>query len=161
MPICQDCGTPIPVEEEMPEIGDVIISSRFSSSGYQSLFVKNKNYIILEHDFDSRKLYNTTDIFLNAHSNTKIEELKKNNIIANSFIAPILYESNFDQIYMLLDNIEKQLDSYEQNKDEFTKKIFNIERETFENMINSIYLNDYVKERLEKLNEKEKVFPKD
>jgi lysine biosynthesis protein LysW len=25
MPICQECGTPIPVEEEMPEIGDLII----------------------------------------------------------------------------------------------------------------------------------------
>lgn len=142
---------PIPVFN-FYEIGDIIISSRFSSSGYQALFVKNKNYIILEHDFDSRKLC-STDIFLNTHSNTKIEELKKNNVIANSFITPILYENNFDQIYVLLDNIEKQIDSYEQNKDEFTKNIFNIEREFFENMINSNYLNDYVKERLDELNE--------
>lgn len=24
---CQDCGTPIPIEEEMPDIGDVLVCS--------------------------------------------------------------------------------------------------------------------------------------
>jgi len=25
MPICQECGTTIPIEEEMPDLGDVLI----------------------------------------------------------------------------------------------------------------------------------------
>jgi len=27
MPICQECKTPIPIEEEMPDLGDVLVCS--------------------------------------------------------------------------------------------------------------------------------------
>ena len=27
MPICQECKTPIPIEEEIPDLGDVLVCS--------------------------------------------------------------------------------------------------------------------------------------
>jgi len=138
---------PIPIFN-FYEIADFIISSRFSASGYQSLFVKNKNYIILEHDFDVRQLYNPKDIFLHSHTNIKIENLKNNNIIANNQTTPILYENDITQLYNILSELEKDDTIYENSKDIFAKQKFNIDRMTINDIINTNILETYVNNRI-------------
>jgi hypothetical protein len=124
--------TPIPVAN-FYEIADVVITSRFSSSGYQALFAKNKNMIILESDFDLRKKY-TSDYFIHSHSNGKIEAMKENGSILSDKQTHILYENNFEQIYDILENIEIIPHIFEMEKNIFVKNNFGIDRYNLEEL---------------------------
>ncbi|ARF10342.1 hypothetical protein Hokovirus_1_221 [Hokovirus HKV1] len=136
---------PIPVFN-FYEVADIIITSRFTGSGYQSLFVKDKQVIILESDFNIRKTL-TRDQFIHSHTNENIEDLKKNNKIINDSSTYILYETEFDKIYDIINNIENNTNNHELNKDIMIKNIFGIERLNFDTLINTNEIEQYVNDK--------------
>jgi hypothetical protein len=137
--------TQIPVFN-LYEIADVIITSRFSASGYQSLFIKDKNVIFLESDFETRKKY-TKDGFIHTHSSNNLELLKSNNKIVSNKEVPIVHENKFVYIFDALKIDSKKL---ELNKDIFIKKIYGIDRTDFETIVNNQTMDIYLKNIIKK-----------
>lgn len=142
--------TPMPVFN-FYEMADIIIGSRFSASGYQSLFVKNKNFILLETDFKTRQLYGK-DSFIRSHNNNKINELKLNGKILSENEVYILHENNPNDLVKIIDDIE--LNNYECKtefeKDLFVQNIFNMSRYNFNDIVNCDHIKEHISEWIEK-----------
>lgn len=140
--------TPIPVFN-LYEIADIIISSRFSASGYQSLFVNNKNLVLLETDFNVRQQY-TKDIFINSYTNDQISKLKREGKILSENETYILHENRFNDLLKIVTEIES--DNYkcqtEKHKDNFVRKTFGIDRYDFDKITNCNPLDNYLKKWL-------------
>jgi hypothetical protein len=133
--------TQIPVFN-LYNIADIIITSRFSASGYQALFIKDKPVIILETDIDKRKsCMNKKDDFLESYTNNMIEELKLENKIINNNHCYILYENNFDDIYNIIDKINIGIVC---DRDKFLLDTFGIKSDSFDNWINTDILDTYL-----------------
>jgi len=115
---------PIPVYN-LYECADIIFTSRFSSSGYQAIFVKNKTVVLVDSDFDKRCEQNGYKCeFIKKYKNVDIENKIKDCSVLSPQQTYTIMESQFDSIYDIITDFEMgnskrfdiQLDEYVKNK---------------------------------------------
>lgn len=135
--------TPIPVFN-FYDVADIIITSRFSASGYQALFIKSKQVILLESDFENRKKY-TADYFINKHTTENINRLMTENKIISKNETYILSETKFEEIHDVLHSIDNNSnDDMMTQRDDFLIKTYGTKMENIDHWINNTYLDVYL-----------------
>jgi hypothetical protein len=87
---------------------DIVISNRYTSSGFESLFYNCKT-IFIDYNFDKRIFSN----YLTNYTNKIFEYLLTKNYIINNSIIPVIQEDNFDLIKdIVITDIKKNINMY-------------------------------------------------
>lgn len=106
------------------EIGDLILTSRFSSSGYQAIFAKNKPLVLVDSDFDNRnKQQGFKCSFIQKYNNQQIcDKIATGKILGNNDTF-VINESEIEKLYSIIDMFEKNgWKEYDEKIDNYVKK---------------------------------------
>lgn len=128
--------------KDLYDISDVVISSRYTSSGYQSILEVNKKMIIIDMDLDTRKkcIFHKHWI-VREKTNQEIKRMIENEEIFNGNIGMVGNEKNIDLYkYITKGTID---DNVIQNRKEFLKLNFDIDDNDFDDN-DEIYFLIYV-----------------
>lgn len=100
---------------------DIIVSARYTSSGYQSLFLLNKNMIIIDMDLDVRKTCGFAKYWLvTDRTNQDITNMMDNDEILNNKLV-VIGQENSISIYDEVEKIENN--NFEINNEIIKKRI--------------------------------------
>lgn len=126
---------------DLYDISDIIISTRYTSSGYQSLFMENKNIIMIDLDLSARKKgYLHRCSFVEQITNQDlINHMDNENIIGHQHV----FTEFEDKINILsfIEKINNEDHSDKMNKRrQFIKKVYNLDPDHYQHDDNNIYL---------------------